>query len=97
MPRRVVLLKEGRALAKMTLTVPKLGLTMTSARLVEWTRKVGDAVAAGQSIGSLEIDKAVHDIEVPFDCTVVELLAAPDPEREYDIGTPLAIIEERHP
>ena len=65
-------------MARVTLKIPKLGLTMTSARVVDWSCAVGDAVEAGQDIGTLEIDKASQEITSPVSGRIVEFLVEPD-------------------
>ena len=48
-------------------TVPKLGLTMTEARIVEWLVEEGAAVEKGQPLVRIETDKAVAEVESPAD------------------------------
>lgn len=43
--------------------VPKLGMSMTEATLVEWMFGDGEAVNVGDVIYTLETDKATNEIE----------------------------------
>ena len=46
-------------------TMPKLGLTMTEARIVEWLVEEGEAVDKGQPLVKIETDKVVSEVESP--------------------------------
>ncbi len=78
---------------KISVKIPKLGLTMTSARVVEWAKAVGDTVSAGEILATIEIDKAVQELEAPVSGRLVAILVPADPEVEHDIGTIIATIE----
>jgi pyruvate dehydrogenase E2 component (dihydrolipoamide acetyltransferase) len=43
--------------------MPKLGLTMTEATLVEWKVAVGERVTAGHTLFIIETDKATEDVQ----------------------------------
>ena len=45
--------------------MPKLGLTMVEGRIVEWIKKVGDRVEAGEVIATIETEKLIGDIKAP--------------------------------
>ncbi len=47
--------------------MPNLGHTMEEGTLSAWLRSVGDAVASGEVIASVESDKATFDVEAPAD------------------------------
>ena len=47
--------------------MPKLGLTMTEGTIDEWKKKVGDAVAKGEILFSVETDKLTNDVEAEAD------------------------------
>ena len=57
----------------MDILMPKLGLTMTEAEIVEWKVAPGDRVAVGDVILVIETDKSSSDIEA-LDAGVVEAL-----------------------
>jgi pyruvate/2-oxoglutarate dehydrogenase complex dihydrolipoamide acyltransferase (E2) component/uncharacterized OsmC-like protein len=45
--------------------LPRIGQSMEEATIVEWHRREGDVVAAGEIIVSIETDKATYEIEAP--------------------------------
>ncbi|MAT06712.1 MAG: dihydrolipoamide acetyltransferase [Acidimicrobiaceae bacterium] len=47
--------------------VPKIGMTMTEATIVEWLVASGDSAAAGQSVLTIETDKTEIEVEAPVD------------------------------
>lgn len=70
--------------------MPKLGFDMAEGTLVEWTKKVGDAVAEGDVIATIETDKA--NVEVTsFKAGVIrQLLVAAG--AAVPVNTPIAIV-----
>lgn len=60
--------------------VPKWGLTMEDAVLVEWLCAVGDEVSDKQPLAEIETDKADGEVESPSAGVVVELLVEPGAE-----------------
>jgi len=59
--------------------MPKLGLTMTEGKIVEWKKKQGDAVTAGEILFVLETEKVTYEVEAPQDGVLGKILA---PEQE---------------
>ena len=49
------------------ITIPKLGLTMESAKLARWEFSSGDAVKEGEIILVIETDKVSYDVPAPSD------------------------------
>lgn len=47
--------------------MPKLGLTMTEGRIVEWIKKEGDPVKKGEILFVLETEKVTYEVEAPED------------------------------
>lgn len=45
--------------------MPKLGLTMTEGKVVEWRKKEGDQVAKGEILFVLETEKITYEVESP--------------------------------
>lgn len=72
--------------------VPKLGLTIETVKVTDWSKSVGDRVEAGEAIGTIEADKASYDIEAPAAGTIVELVE-PDDDAEHEVGAVIAVIE----
>ncbi|ADU49622.1 lipoyl domain-containing protein [Intrasporangium calvum] len=56
------------------IVIPKWGLTMEEAVLVEWYRAEGEPISEGEAIAEVETDKANSDIESPASGIVRELL-----------------------
>lgn len=57
------------------LTIPKLGLTMTEARVVEWRKAEGDRVGKGEVIYVIETEKVVFEVESPQTGTLGKIVA----------------------
>ena len=74
--------------------LPKWGLTMEDATLVEWLAAEGDDVAKGQAIANVETDKVVNELETPVDGTISEILVKVGSE-EVKVGAVLCRIEEK--
>lgn len=55
--------------------MPQLGLTMTEGVVVQWLKRPGDAVKAGEAIARIETDKLTSDLESPEDGVVLALHA----------------------
>jgi 2-oxoglutarate dehydrogenase E2 component (dihydrolipoamide succinyltransferase) len=79
-------------MARIKVKIPKLGLTIETARLTEWLKAPGDAVAAGEVIATIEADKSAYEIEAPAAGTLSEQLVPADDEAELDVGTEIAVI-----
>ena len=71
--------------------VPRLGLTVEDAIVMEWHKKVGDSVEAGEVIGVIEADKATVELESPASGTVTETIG--EIGETYEVGEPLAVLE----
>ncbi len=75
-----------------TVVMPKLGLIMTEALLVEWRRKDGEWIEKGEVLFTLESDKSTLEIEAPASGYVHTLV----PEGEVvPVQTPIAIIQPK--
>jgi len=48
-----------------TVVIPKLGLTMTEATILEWHKREGEAVQKGEVLFTLENEKSTLEIEAP--------------------------------
>ncbi|HMP76698.1 MAG TPA: dihydrolipoamide acetyltransferase family protein [Kiritimatiellia bacterium] len=53
--------------------MPRQGQSVESCILVQWTVKKGDPVAEGQTVASIETDKATFEVPAPAAGTIVEL------------------------
>jgi pyruvate/2-oxoglutarate dehydrogenase complex dihydrolipoamide acyltransferase (E2) component len=73
----------------MTLTIPKLEMSMVEGTLAEWVAADGAAVSEGQVIYILETDKTARDIEAPTSGTLVHKASAGE---TYEVGTEIGEI-----
>ena len=80
-------------MARVTVKVPKLGLTIETVQLAEWLKAPGNRVAAGEPIATIEADKASYEIEAPTTGTLIEQLVPADPGEEIAVGVAIAVIE----
>jgi pyruvate dehydrogenase E2 component (dihydrolipoamide acetyltransferase) len=60
------------------LYIPQIGEGLQEARIVAFLKNAGDAVKRDEPIYQMETDKAVMDVESPYEGTLVEWLAAVD-------------------
>lgn len=72
------------------ITLPKLGESIVSATVVQWFKKVGDAVALDEPLLEVATDKVNSEIPSPVAGVLLEILA--QPEQELGVGEPLALI-----
>ncbi|MEW5304831.1 MAG: hypothetical protein WDW36_007414 [Sanguina aurantia] len=75
------------------LTMPALSPTMSTGNILEWTKKVGDAVAPGDIYCEVETDKATIGWDSQEEGWVAALLA-PSHSKDVVIGTPMIVIVE---
>jgi pyruvate/2-oxoglutarate dehydrogenase complex dihydrolipoamide acyltransferase (E2) component len=71
------------------LKIPKLGMSMTEATIVEWLVADGDSVQEGQPLYLLETDKTENEVPSPV-AGVITLIGAVD--ETYEVGTVIAEI-----
>ncbi|GAA3561515.1 2-oxoglutarate dehydrogenase complex dihydrolipoyllysine-residue succinyltransferase [Amycolatopsis ultiminotia] len=71
------------------ITLPQLGVEMTSARLTEWAFEDGAPVSTGDVVAIVETDKVTYEIEAPDDGVLhTEAVVG----EEYQVGDRLAVI-----
>ncbi|MCY3738382.1 MAG: E3 binding domain-containing protein [Gemmatimonadaceae bacterium] len=69
------------------IVMPRLGWTMEEGTLVEWMKKPGEAVQAGEILFTVETDKAINEVE-SFDAGRLHIPAdAPGPGATVAVGT----------
>ena len=73
--------------------VPSFGESVSSVVLVEWLKKVGEAVASGEELVEVESDKATKKCVSPSSGVVTQLLKAAG--ESADIGEVIALIDEK--
>lgn len=78
-------------MSRVSVTVPKIGLTAESVTVERWIKGVGDRVEGGETIAELQTDKAVLDLEAPTTGVLVEIHVVAG--AEASIGAVLATID----
>lgn len=71
------------------LKIPKLGMSMNEATIVQWLVADGDAVQVGQPLYLLETDKTENEVSSPV-AGVIKLIGMVD--ETYEVGTVIAEI-----
>jgi pyruvate/2-oxoglutarate dehydrogenase complex dihydrolipoamide acyltransferase (E2) component len=69
------------------LKVPKLGMSMNEATIVQWLVADGDTVAVGQPLYVLETDKTENEVASPV-AGVITIVGKVD--ETYEVGTVIA-------
>lgn len=67
--------------------IPKLGMSMTEATLVEWLVADGAEVAEGQDLYAIETDKSVQEVPSPVAGTLTIIA---QPGETYPVGELIA-------
>lgn len=75
------------------LAMPALSPTMAQGNILEWRKKVGDEVAAGDVLCEVETDKATISWESQEEGYVAAILL-PGGSKDVPIGTPAAVLVE---
>lgn len=70
--------------------MPKMGDGMEEGTLLEWLKKEGEAVKSGESIASIQTDKATLEMEAPGSGTLTGIRVQPG--ATVPVGEPLAAI-----
>ena len=70
--------------------MPKLGLTMTEGKIIEWRKNEGDQVNVGEIIFVLETEKVVHEVESPAEGILGRIVAAQ--EETVPVGAIVAFL-----
>lgn len=70
--------------------MPNLGHTMERGKLVDWLKRRGDSVAAGEPLAVVETDKVTVEIEAPAAGTLLEVLA--EAETVVPVGETMALL-----
>jgi pyruvate dehydrogenase E2 component (dihydrolipoamide acetyltransferase) len=77
-------------MAKMTLKLPKLAVSMQEGTIVEWLVQTGATVAAGDKLYTVETEKTSFEVESPFAGTITILAPL---QEALPVGTPIAEIQ----
>ncbi|WP_298675417.1 lipoyl domain-containing protein [uncultured Sphingomonas sp.] len=71
------------------ISIPKLGMSMTDATLVEWLVEDGGEVAEGQDLYAIETDKSVQEVQSPVSGKLRIIAAAGE---VYEVGHLIATV-----
>lgn len=74
----------------MEVTLPKWGMTMQEGTITEWQAAVGDEVAEGQVLATIETEKVDAEIEAPASGVLEEILVSAG--ETVEVGTVIARI-----
>ena len=72
--------------------MPRLDIDMESGAVVEWRKREGERVRAGEVIALVMSQKVTYELESPASGVLARILV--EPEVEVPIGTPIAIVAE---
>lgn len=71
--------------------LPKWGMNMVEATVVEWLKAVGDRVEAGEPLVGVETDKVEATVDAPVTGVLREIVAQPD--EDVPVGATLGYLE----
>ena len=74
-----------------TLNLPKLGDSTEDVLVISWEAEVGDVLAEGDALMTVETDKVEADVPTPVAGTLVARLV--EENQEVAVGSPVAVIE----
>ena len=77
--------------ASQVVTMPALSPTMTSGKIAKWTKKAGDKVTPGETIGEVETDKASVDFVFQDEGFIAKFLVKEGAE-DVPVGSPVCIV-----
>lgn len=80
---------------RVTAKLPRLGETVDEVVVLEWRKSIGDDVAEGEPLLSVDTAKVQAEVPAPVTGRLVEHLVEPDDE--ISTGTPIAILEVGQP
>jgi pyruvate dehydrogenase E2 component (dihydrolipoamide acetyltransferase) len=85
--------QRGQAMSESwTVTMPKLGETVTEGTVGNWLKQVGDTVAFDDPLFEVSTDKVDSEIPSPYDGVILEILVAAG--ETVPVGSPLVRIGE---
>jgi pimeloyl-ACP methyl ester carboxylesterase len=74
--------------------MPRLGMTMTEGKVLEWPVPPGGRVEKGRTVVIIESEKAEAEVEATASGTLRHIYVEPDPERALPCGTLLAALTD---
>jgi pyruvate/2-oxoglutarate dehydrogenase complex dihydrolipoamide acyltransferase (E2) component len=76
------------------ITMPKLGLTMTTGTIVRWLKAPGDRIAVGDPLLEVSTDKISYEVESPVGGTLTEALGAEG--EEFAPGAVIGLVSDEN-
>lgn len=73
-----------------TITLPQLGMNMREGTFLNWTKQVGDKIAAGDAIAEIESDKATIEVPAPNGGVLLQTLV--NAGDVVQVGAPIAVV-----
>ena len=77
-------------MARVEITLPKLGESITEATLLHWLKAVGESIELDESIVEVATDKVDSELPSPYSGTILELLY--EPGDVIAVGAAIAVI-----
>ena len=71
--------------------LPKWGMNMVEATVVEWLKAIGERVEEGEPLVNVETDKVEATVEAPMSGILTEIVARPD--QDVPVGATLGFIQ----
>ena len=78
-------------MARIEVTMPKMGESIMEGTVVEWSKKIGDTVEQDETLLEIATDKVDSEVPAPESGVLVEILV--EEGETVEVGEPIAIIE----
>ncbi|HEY6001642.1 MAG TPA: dihydrolipoamide acetyltransferase family protein [Anaeromyxobacter sp.] len=75
------------------LQMPKIGLTMTEGKVVEWRKRIGERVEKGEVVFVFETEKTTYDVESPSAGFLARIVVEED--QTAPVGAVVGLLAER--
>jgi pyruvate dehydrogenase E2 component (dihydrolipoamide acetyltransferase) len=79
-------------MARVAITMPKLGYDMDEGKVVSWLKSVGDRVGRGDVIAEIETEKTTVEMESTAAGTLVEIVR--EAGVAVPVGEPIAYLDD---
>src|SRR5262245_5549463 len=74
------------------IVMPKVGLTMTEGKIVEWRKGVGERVEQGETVFVFETEKVSFDVEAPQSGYLARIIVSEG--ETVPVGTEVALLDQ---
>lgn len=78
-------------MARVEVTMPKMGESIMEGTIIEWSKQIGDTVEEDETLLEIATDKVDSEVPSPSAGTLVEILAQSG--ETIEVGDPIAIID----